>query len=378
MRCAFDSPSRSEKLRKKLLGRRISPKTEFKKGRKSVSYWKGKKMPKEMKDNMSESHKGEKNYAYIDGRSKTLEYHLHYNRIRKARLKKVIGSYSFQEWENLKKQYKYTCLSCKKKEPEIKLTVDHIIPISKGGSNYIDNIQPLCAKCNSSKSAKTAGKVFNTSSLVVGAGEIGIGVFNILKDQYQTYIIDKDSKCFEPITYLHICFGYNDKFVDQVKKYQEEYQPTYTLVHSTVPVGTNRQLNSISTPCICQHPFIAEGLKTFTKMLGGEQASEVADYFRRAGMKVALFDKPETTEAAKLFLTEYYRDCINFAKRVKTYADKHGLNFHEIYTLPNEIYNEGYKKLGNEEFIRPILQPIMTPIGGHCVEPNKELIKLSE
>ena len=113
-------------------------------------------------------------------------------------------------------------------------------------------------------------------------------------------------------------------------------------------------------------------------MLGGKQASEVADYFRRAGMKVVLFDKSETTEAAKLFLTEYYRECINFAKRVKTYSKKNDLSFHEIYTIPNTIYNQGYKELGFEEFIRPILQPIMTPTGGHCVEPNKELISLSE
>lgn len=109
-------------------------------------------------------------------------------------------------------------------------------------------------------------------------------------------------------------------------------------------------------------------------MIGGKDASLVADYFRRAGLKVVLFDEQETTEAAKLFLTEYYKVCIEFTKRVKTYCDENNLNFSEVYTIPNAIYNEGYKALGFSEFVRPILQPIMTPIGGHCVAQNSELI----
>jgi hypothetical protein len=43
------------------------------------------------------------------------------------------------------------------------------------------------------------------------------------------------------------------------------------------------------------------------------------------------------------------------------------------------IHNKGYQELGyGEQFIRPILQPMLQEIGGHCVMPNKELIKLSE
>lgn len=72
----------------------------------------------------------------------------------KLKRKDVVGTYSIGEWENLKKQYGFTCPCCKRPEPSIVLHADHIIPISKGGSNYIENIQPLCKSCNSSKSTQ--------------------------------------------------------------------------------------------------------------------------------------------------------------------------------------------------------------------------------
>jgi 5-methylcytosine-specific restriction endonuclease McrA len=72
---------------------------------------------------------------------------------RRAKKKNNGGMYTAKEWDDLCEKYNNKCLGCNK--DNVKLTADHVIPISQGGSNNIDNIQPLCASCNSIKSIKT-------------------------------------------------------------------------------------------------------------------------------------------------------------------------------------------------------------------------------
>jgi 5-methylcytosine-specific restriction endonuclease McrA len=69
-------------------------------------------------------------------------------------LERQAGEYTPQEWFELKKKYNYSCLCCGRREPDIKLTADHVVPLSRGGSNTIENIQPLCITCNKMKYIK--------------------------------------------------------------------------------------------------------------------------------------------------------------------------------------------------------------------------------
>jgi 5-methylcytosine-specific restriction endonuclease McrA len=71
-----------------------------------------------------------------------------YSKTRKARVRGAAGTHTYDQWEELKAKYKHMCLRCRRREPDIKLTQDHIVPISKGGGNDISNIQPLCLDCN--------------------------------------------------------------------------------------------------------------------------------------------------------------------------------------------------------------------------------------
>lgn len=71
--------------------------------------------------------------------------------IRRTRKTEAGGSYTAAEWKALKKQYGGRCLCCGKKG---KLTADHVVPVIKGGTSDISNLQPLCKPCNSSKGDK--------------------------------------------------------------------------------------------------------------------------------------------------------------------------------------------------------------------------------
>lgn len=42
------------------------------------------------------------------------------------------------------------------------MTVDHMIPISRGGTDFVDNIVPACQRCNSKKHDRTAQEFFES------------------------------------------------------------------------------------------------------------------------------------------------------------------------------------------------------------------------
>jgi 5-methylcytosine-specific restriction endonuclease McrA len=83
------------------------------------------------------------------------EKRCHWSRLYRDKRKNASGSYTLPEWESLKTLFGYTCPACLRSEPQIKLTIDHKVPIVKGGNNQIDNISPLCHSCNSRKHTQT-------------------------------------------------------------------------------------------------------------------------------------------------------------------------------------------------------------------------------
>lgn len=70
-----------------------------------------------------------------------------------ARKQNAEGECSREEWELILQQFAPDgrCPACGRQKPP---TMDHIVPLSLGGSNYPFNLQPLCGNCNSTKGQK--------------------------------------------------------------------------------------------------------------------------------------------------------------------------------------------------------------------------------
>ncbi len=68
---------------------------------------------------------------------------------RRTRKTEAGGSFTAEEFNALCTHYGNRCLCCNR--GNVKLTADHIKPVSKGGTSNIDNVQPLCGPCNSRK-----------------------------------------------------------------------------------------------------------------------------------------------------------------------------------------------------------------------------------
>lgn len=250
------------------------------------------------------------------------------------------------------------------------------------------------------------------SHLVVGhKGEVGSALFRLLY-RYQFGNPGSGTSSLEPefdlsgtdlkemyvfpegktFTYMHICFPYSPAFMDVVQNYLKEAKAQIVIIHSTVPVGTTRELEKyyegtgvffVHSPIRGKHPDLYHGLRNFVKCLGGTNKTvcdQVYNMFQSLGLRVRMYDKPETTELGKLLSTTTYGMHIAWVQEQERICRKFGLNFDEAVTEFTRQYNEGYKHFNihlDEEspYTRPLLYPGF--IGGHCVMPNLDLLEKS-
>jgi hypothetical protein len=205
--------------------------------------------------------------------------------------------------------------------------------------------------------------------MIIGMGEVGKALYKVLSAAHEMHTYDtRDSMmvCPNNVDVLHICYGYGPEFDSQTLAYIQTVNPVYTVIHSTVPVGTSQRLGCFHSPVRGVHPHLAESMRMFDTYLA-PPSETLAAYFNAAGMHIYEENSPDNTEAGKLWSLAAYATSILLEKAIYRYCENRGLDFATVYTDFTESYNTGFQNMGRDEFTRPILRHVPGPIGGHCV-----------
>lgn len=83
---------------------------------------------------------------------------------RRARMAGAEGYYTVADIERITEMQGGKCACCGKPR---KLTVDHIVALANGGSNWPRNIQMLCKSCNSSKLLRDNSEFMRTKGALL-------------------------------------------------------------------------------------------------------------------------------------------------------------------------------------------------------------------
>lgn len=225
--------------------------------------------------------------------------------------------------------------------------------------------------------------------LVVGLGEVGQAIFDLLKESghFAVYGFDLDESKMRKtgqtslagkVDVMHICIPCKkrEQFVDAVVDYSKRFKPKLVIIDSTVPPGTTK---SVSKRCACfvaHSPFrgVHENpehmkweLKRWTKYVGGAnaEAGRAANrHFRAFGLRTKVLKSCSETELAKLFETTYRAWMITCFQEMHRISRHFGADFGQVVDFLADTHRV--------RFDRPIMFPDV--IGRHCVIPNVELL----
>lgn len=215
---------------------------------------------------------------------------------------------------------------------------------------------------------------------ILGHGEIGSAIAGICREQGFEVLIRElkfDQIKGKKVDFLHVNIPekVNRQFIDTVVRNIQDLSPDLTIINSSVTVGTCRKIQKLTgadivhSPVIGTHPHLYRSIKFhFRKIIGPVNKNSLRKarlHFKTLNIKTEIFDSSETSEAAKLLDLIHYGWDIIFCKWIKEVCRNLDLNFDQVYTRHNNIYNIGYSKL-RPNVKRPILIPIDGPIGGHC------------
>ena len=123
------------------------------------------------------------------------------------------------------KRDNFTCQYCGRKTPEVILELEHIIPLSKGGTDEFDNLTTSCFECNRGKGVSLLDTILkdrdiHDETILLAEREFQLAEYNHLKKK----IRDRENKEIEEL---------KNHFTDQFRDNEWGYA-TREFPHSIV------------------------------------------------------------------------------------------------------------------------------------------------
>jgi 5-methylcytosine-specific restriction endonuclease McrA len=102
-------------------------------------------------DNLVKAKEQEAKYRHSDARKIVARNYRHKRRAQEGKGSGITN----RQWNDILKMYNFRCAYC---GIQGNMTIDHVIPLSKGGEHSIENIVPACVECNCRKNASLGWK----------------------------------------------------------------------------------------------------------------------------------------------------------------------------------------------------------------------------
>lgn len=214
-------------------------------------------------------------------------------------------------------------------------------------------------------------------TLIIGKGQVGQSLFQVIKDFHETFIRDLDDLKLKDVSILQICYPDHKDFENTTKRYIEKYNPILTIINSSVSVGTTDKCGPgvVYSPVRGRHPKLVSDMKIYQKFIFGRNPADLSiaeNYFHQCGLDVSLFDDPKAGELMKLISNVHMGVEIAWRQEVQRMLEILEIE-PLIYEMWEDTYSKGYIKSGDYNLIRPSMSP--GPIGGHCIIPCTEILK---
>ncbi len=218
-------------------------------------------------------------------------------------------------------------------------------------------------------------------SKILGHGEIG----KSLQECYQLAGIDVawkdligehgDNEC----QLLNVAIPYGPEFIPTVLNEIRQTNALFVVIHSTVAPGTTATINNLTnavvvhSPVIGVHPNLTQGILTFKKWIGSDEDNidAIIKHFNEIGISRIGVVPSVVSEKMKLLDTTYYGLCLAFNAEARDWLGENYTDWVE-YLIQ---YNTGYCMLNMPNVRRPYFERLTTPIGGHCIMPNVEILE---